>query len=263
MCLTFSLRITICFHKIEALSSYVVLNWDFIATSGFGYFEVINAMLTLQNQSITSMVASYGDSGILTEEEHNAMHSTLLSSSVSFPHSFLYTPVYKIPGDYKSKIVAFIGSGFAWDFALRFLLPDNIEGIVVEIRNSCNQTGAYELIGIDAFYLGDNITHESTYDDMEVVRELSVSTHPNFTTTAGNCHYTIVRKILSLSFQLMQKVLTISLPFCICMKAYIPKHEISQQIPHEYTQNLCWSCRAHLCARRHRICCLRHSSPSS
>jgi hypothetical protein len=154
--------------------------------------EFINAMIELKNESLTTNVGDYADSGLLTKEEHNAMHSTIPNSNVRFPHSFLFTPVYKVPGDYESKIVAYVSGGFAWDFALRFLLPNNIEGIVVEIQNSCHQTIAYELIGHDAFYLGDNVTHEAKYDEMEVVRDLSPSTHPNFTASPAHCRYAIV-----------------------------------------------------------------------
>jgi hypothetical protein len=122
------------------------------------------------------------------------MHSSRLNSDVNYPHSYISTPVHEIPGNSDSKIVGNLGGLFAWDYALRFLLPDNVAGIMVELRNTCNQTGLYALAGRDAFYLGDNATKETTYDNMEVVRDLSFSTHPNFTTTPGHCQYTMVRK---------------------------------------------------------------------
>ena len=77
------------------------------------------------------------------------MHSSLPNSDVSYPYSFMNTPIHEIPNDYESKIVGTTGGGFAWDFALRYLLPNNVEGIMVEIQNSCNQTSLYELIGYD------------------------------------------------------------------------------------------------------------------
>jgi hypothetical protein len=102
------------------------------------------------------------------------------------------TPIHEVPHDTESKIVARLSGSFAWDYTLRFLLPDNVAGIVVELRNTCNQSSLYRLIGHDAFYLGDNATKEAKYDEMEVVRDLALSTHPNFTTTPGHCHYTMV-----------------------------------------------------------------------
>ena len=159
---------------------------------------MITAILALKNQTVVSPVRPYLDSGIITKEEHSAMHSSRSNSDVSFPHSFLLTPVHKIPNDFESKIVAYVSGGFAWDFALRNLLPDNVEGILVEIKNSCNHSGLYELVGHDAFYLGENATKESKYNSMEVVRDLSFGTHPNFTVTPGHCRYTVVSKLLQL-----------------------------------------------------------------
>ena len=178
---------------LVALSTYHSINWDFYLA-----FEAMNtALLELKNETVFTPVRPYAESSALTNEEHNAMHSSLPNSDVSYPYSFMNTPIHEIPNDYESKIVGTTGGGFAWDFALRYLLPNNVEGIMVEIQNSCNQTSLYELIGYDAFYLGENATKESKYDNMEVVRDLSLHTHPNFTTTPGHCQYSIVRVLHS------------------------------------------------------------------
>ena len=153
------------------------------------------ALFALKNETVFTSVQPYTDTSTRTEEEHDAMHSSRLNSNVNYPHSYMTTPIHEIPNDTESKIVANLGGLFAWDFALRFLLPNNVGGIIVEVRNSCNQSNLYSLVGHDAFYLGDNAIRELKYDDMEVVRDLSLSTHPNFTTTPGHCRYTIVRSI--------------------------------------------------------------------
>ena len=174
---------------LVALSTYHSINWDFYLA-----FEAMNtALLELKNETVFTPVRPYAESSALTNEEHNAMHSSRPNSDVSYPHSFMNTPIHEIPNDYESKIVGTTGGGFA----LRYLLPNNVEGIMVEIQNSCNQTSLYELIGYDAFYLGENATKESKYDNMEVVRDLSLHTHPNFTTTPGHCQYSIVRVLHS------------------------------------------------------------------
>ena len=173
------------------MSNYFAINWD-VLTGSPDVVEMVMAALALKNQSVASPFQVFVDSGLLTEAEHNAMHSSRSKSDGSFPHSFLVTPVHQIPNDPASKIVSYISGGFAWDFALRFLLPDNVEGIIVEIKNSCNQSSLYELVGYDAFYLGENATKESKYDSMEVVRDLSFGSHENFTATPGHCRYAIV-----------------------------------------------------------------------
>jgi hypothetical protein len=174
------------------MSTYYAINWD-LFTGLPDCADMFTAILELKNQSVVSPVRPYVDAGVITEAEHSAMHSSRSNSDITFPHSFLMTPVHKIPNDSGSKIVAYVAGGFAWDFALRNLLPDNVEGIIVEIKNTCNQSGLYELIGHDAFFL-ENTSKESKYHSMEVVRDLSFGTHPNFTATPGHCRYSIVRK---------------------------------------------------------------------
>jgi hypothetical protein len=176
-----------------AAATYHGVNWD-ITNSLPDAFENNAALLSLKNETVVSPVRPYVDLGGFSREEHDALHSTRKNSDSSFPHSFLNTPVHEIPGDSESKIVAFIFGGFSWDYALRFLLPDNVKGIIVKINNSCNQTSLYEVVGHDTYYLGENATHEPKYDSMEVIRDLSISTHPNFTSTPGHCRYTIVSR---------------------------------------------------------------------
>ena len=153
------------------------------------------ALLELKNESLFTAVQPYSPSASTTDAEHDRMHSSRHNSDVNYPHSFIATPIHEIPNDADSKIVGNIGGLFAWDYTLRNLLPNNVNGIIVEIRNTCNQSNMYALVGYDAFYLGDNATKESVYEDMEVVRDLSISSHPNFITTPGHCRYTIVRAI--------------------------------------------------------------------
>jgi hypothetical protein len=173
------------------MATYTSINWDL--PNSLPDFEAMSkAMLELKTETVYSPVRPYAESDAFTKEEHNAMHSNRPNSDSSYPHSFVNTPVHEIPNDSESKIVGITGAGFAWDFALRFLLPNNVEGIIVEIQNSCNQSNLYELVGYDAFYLGDNATKDSKYDDMVVIRDLFPTTHPNYTTTPGNCRYTIV-----------------------------------------------------------------------
>ena len=186
-----------CCVNCKAGPTYHTINWD-APNSRPDSYKNNAALLALKNETIASSVRPYVNTGGFTKQEHDALHSTRKNSDSSFPHSILNAPVHETPGDTESKIVAYIFGGFSWDYALRNLLPDNVEGIIVEISNSCNQTSLYEVVGHDTYYLGENATHESKYDNMEVVRELSISTHPNFTSTPGHCRYTIVRTFYSL-----------------------------------------------------------------
>lgn len=179
------------------MSTYYSINWDKWATVP-SFVAMGEAMFELMNETVYSPVRPYLESLSFTQEEHSAMHSTRMNSDINYPHSFIYAPIHEILNDDQSKIVGVTGGGFAWDYALRYLLPNNVEGIIVEIQNTCNQSNLYELIGYNAFYLGDNATKDSKYDKMEVVRDLSFGTHPNFTTTPGHCRYSIVSRFFIL-----------------------------------------------------------------
>ena len=173
------------------MSTYHRINWDSFSSPAF--LAVGNAVFTLKNETIFTISFPYVRSTSTTDEEHDAMHSSRLNSDISYPHSLVSTPVHEIPNDSESKIVARLSGSFAWDYTLRNLLPNNVNGVMVELRNSCNQSSLYSLVGYDAFYLGVNATKDSSYEYMEVVRDLNLGTHPNFTTTPGHCQYTIVR----------------------------------------------------------------------
>ena len=178
-------------HHNEATLTYFSVNVDSFVSNPIA-MDLGKAIYELKNETILTAVRPVTQSSSNTVSEHNAMHSSRPNSDIKYPHSYIGTPVHKITNDTQSKIVAHVGGLFAWDFALRFLLPTNVNGIIAELRNSCNQSSLYALVGHDAFYLGDNATRESKYDDMEVVRDLSLGSHPNFTTTSGHCRYTIV-----------------------------------------------------------------------
>jgi hypothetical protein len=149
-------------------------------------------MEVLRGELLFTKFRAYSSQSALSKTEHDALHSQVNGSSVKFPHSFVGYPIFRVPGDSKSEIVAYAGSGFAWDFALRNLLPEGVDGIIVKIENNCNQSASYQIAGREAFYIGDGELHETKYNHMKVFRSLSVYNHPNFTTTPGHCFYSMV-----------------------------------------------------------------------
>ena len=178
-----------------------MINWDII--NSFPDFYAGNvAAIILKNETLISGVRPYSSDTAFNKGEHDALHSQFDGSETTFPHSFINRPVHRIPGNYDSEIVATVGGGFAWDFALRNLLPVGVDGILVEIHNNCNQTYSYLIKGPDAYYIGEGAKHENKYDDLKVIRSLSLHTHPNFTTTPGHCYFSIVSATI-LTFQNM------------------------------------------------------------
>jgi hypothetical protein len=81
----------------------------------------------------------------------------------------------------------------SWDASLSNLLAGGVEAILCVIRNSCKQTYIYKIAGREDFYLGEGDQHEAKYDGKEVVVDLALHSHPNFTSTPDHCKYTMVR----------------------------------------------------------------------
>jgi hypothetical protein len=170
---------------------YGGVNWDLVNTFQ-DYLSRVEAMEVLRNELLFTKVRPYSSQSAFSVKEHDALHSQVNGSSVKFPHSFVAYPIFSVPGDNKSEIVAFAGSGFAWDFALRNLLPEGVDGIMVEIENNCNQSYSYQISGPEAFFIGEGALHETKFNDRKVFRSLSHHDHPNFTTTPGHCYYSMV-----------------------------------------------------------------------
>ena len=88
------------------------------------------AIYDLKNETVFTSIQPYTPDATRTEVEHDQMHSSRPNSDVNYPHSYISTPVHEIPDDTNSKLVGNLGGLFAWDYALRFLLPDNVAGII-------------------------------------------------------------------------------------------------------------------------------------
>eukprot|EP00977_Amphora_coffeiformis_P013348 scaffold3471_cov175-Amphora_coffeaeformis.AAC.22 len=184
-------------HMVPTPTTYGLLNWNI--ASYRSYDQIFQGVMKLKNESLVSPVGPYVAVPIaLTQEEHDAMHSKLLDSQSTNPHSFVYTPVHERIGDTDSPIRAIIGTGTAWDRALIDLLPENVGGIIVVIRNNCNQSYTYEINGKDAIYLSEGDLHDPEYDFYKRVVSLAPHTHPDFESTLGHCQYSMVRVLCTL-----------------------------------------------------------------
>lgn len=172
--------------------SYGLINWNMLSVQD--YDNAINAMLDLKNETVLTPVRSYISTGVSqTKEEHERLHSELPESSSSHPHSLLFRPIHERVHDYESPIVGLVAAGFAWDASLRNLVPEGINGIVAVVRNSCNQEYTYQINGPDAIFQGAGDFHDPGYDAFEVVADLALHTHPDFSSTPGHCLYSMVR----------------------------------------------------------------------
>lgn len=134
--------------------TYKFINYDF--TSVPDYDDIIMAVVQLKNETLLTRVRRYASADIaLTEERHASMHSGQLAHAANdLPHSIVFHPLHKHPGDPESEVVAVVVGGVAWDAALINLLPNEAKGIVVVITNNCGQAFSFEISGPDVMYLG-------------------------------------------------------------------------------------------------------------
>lgn len=88
--------------------------------------------------------------GILGEAHHQMIHDSLHPESrtnrYSHPHTLTAQPVYDSLSR-ETKVVGYLFSVFAWDSILVNLLPEGVSGIVVVIRNTCDEFCTYVLNG--------------------------------------------------------------------------------------------------------------------
>jgi hypothetical protein len=190
------------FQTSTALTDYADVNWD-VPNSVPGLPALLAAVNELQNETVISNFAPYPPGTAFAKFYHDGLHSQINGSDVSFPHSIVHHPIHSIPGNFNSDVVAYAIGGVAWDFALRFLLPEGVDGIIVEVENNYNRSVSYRLSGQDAFFLGDGAKHETKYEQMKVMRSLlSPNTRSN-TIQYKVCQYTIVS--ISREYQLALK----------------------------------------------------------
>ena len=126
----------------------------------------------------------------LPAEEHRKFHSD--ASGENHPHSLTHHPIFERVHDPTSKVVSIITFTTAWDDSMLNLLPENVNGIICVVKNTCGQVFTYEVHGKDAFYLGDKDFHDPKYNYLEVKVDLSLHTHPDFASQPGHCLYSMV-----------------------------------------------------------------------
>jgi hypothetical protein len=202
--------------------TYGFINWDFTGVPD--YDNIIKAALELKDQTLFTKVRRYVSADIaFTKEEHEAMHSAKSADVPSeIPHSIIFHPVNIDPDDSNSQVVAMLAGGLAWDAALLDLLPHDARGIVVVIKNNCDQSYSFQIDGPDAKYLGEGDLHDTDYDNMEVAVVLTEYTNPDYKEVEGHCMYRMVslrHMHTSCSFLLSE-----SSPSIHCFLYYLTAH---------------------------------------
>ena len=116
------------------------------------YKDVAFAAVTLKDSVFTAFsddLATWAD-GILGadihQKIHDARHPVSRVERHVHPHTLSAQPVFDSLSR-ETKVVGYLFSIFAWDHILVDLLPEGVIGIIIVIRNTCDQFATYVLNG--------------------------------------------------------------------------------------------------------------------
>ena len=90
------------------------------------------------------------------------------------PESFVAAPVYQNNNE-DSELVAMLTASLPWHSYFEKVLPEGIDGIVLVVNNTCNQTFSYLIEGPEISYLGLGDLHDPKYNDNHVDTGLTSS----------------------------------------------------------------------------------------
>jgi len=159
-----------------------VVNYNMATINGFGYnpqlLEELKEVVTsdiMPNRIFTSVFPNF-----LTED------------SPDEPHSMLVVPVFEtVDGKPTEKLVAEIHVFLRWNIYFSNLLPDNVRGINVVLRNTLNTTVTWNLEGKKATYEGSGDLHDPTFDSYCVSTDFEFVRNRELALEAGATLYTV------------------------------------------------------------------------
>lgn len=160
------------------LSTYRGINWN--AASSSVYAGVLNLVVKNKNETFASAV----------QVEASNDNPPPFDGTHDRPQVRLFHPVLERVDDTDSKVVGVLVLAASLDFFTSGLLPDDVQGIMVVIRNNCRQNFTYVWDGAQATYLGAQDLHEEEFKQFEV--QANLTTHPSDRRVLEECAYTQV-----------------------------------------------------------------------
>ena len=137
----------------------------------FRFFADVFEGMVKDNRAILSevnnLVSQKGYGSDAEEGEY------VLDEYYAWPSSFMAAPVYDrlTPG---AKLVGAVTAEMPWHMYIKNLIPDGINGIIVVVRNTCEQVFTYRIDGPDVIFLGESDLHDPAYDEHEISSRFTV-----------------------------------------------------------------------------------------
>jgi hypothetical protein len=81
------------------------------------------------------------------------------------PESLLLQPIFEDFGE-DAKIVAHFAAVLEWDLYFKNILHTGADGIILVVKDTCNEEFSFEINGPEVTFLGDGDFHDNRYDHM-------------------------------------------------------------------------------------------------
>ena len=108
------------------------------------------------------------------------------------PFADLFIPITNRLAKTPDRSVGAILLGFVyWQVYFVGILPEGAEGVVVVLKNTCDQAFTYQLDGPQVSYLGPGDLHDPTFDDLVVNTKWKDLLEGTVEETAAACNYRI------------------------------------------------------------------------
>jgi hypothetical protein len=99
--------------------------------------------------------------------EFNYTDEYVVSHPEAWPRSFMASPLYTRLGE-GAELAGTITALLPWHSFFQNVIPEGINGIVIVVRNTCDQEFSYRIDGPEVSYLGPKDHHDPDYDEYEV-----------------------------------------------------------------------------------------------
>ena len=124
----------------------------------FDYFKRVFDGMVAAGEAILSEVINLGEP---------------IHSEADWPASFMAAPVRSILGENGGDLVATLTAQIPWHSYFLKLIPAGIPGIIMVVKNTCNQVLTYEILGPDVDFLGVGDLHNPAFDKYQVTSDFT------------------------------------------------------------------------------------------
>jgi hypothetical protein len=137
------------------LMNYNAFDFLFFRRVFDGMVEANRAVLSeVNNMEAWSAEVNYTDEYVIARPE-------------AWPRSFMASPMYNRLGE-GAELVGTVTALLPWHSFFQNVIPEGINGIVIVVRNTCDQEFSYRIDGPEVSYLGPKDHHDPNYDEYEV-----------------------------------------------------------------------------------------------